>query len=1156
MKKSWKRKLAALLVAALVVSLVPMALAAEREETPPDLAVAEGVEWPLADQNEPEEIAPAPVSAELQTPLEVLETEEETEEEPQADLLSLLPLEIKRISVNLGKVNPLMLQRVKLSDILAEEIQDAQHPNRPLKGTEKVAWAGSDRAFKIAELSDTIDLSSSLRYTLSRRLEMIVGSAKQLDPDNVRYIVDISAELTDDWLVPTIYKQDKNGARVRVTLADYGTHRYGSKDELTASVKNSELKWSEEAYLGLAFAEGIALDDYKVVIEKTDKNGKTTDITNMLWQPDLTQKGSGYAIQEIYTIKDLKLKLYLGEKVVASYAFDIGIEHLFTGVSVCSGLLNDAKENASDYGSYHWDRDKAAEIYTYTLKPGCSADAEYYSRWEFYVDGESVSAADAEFSNFLKVKGYYKTRKEAEAAIAAGKTSELKETQLDYGYVGYKDNYSSIVYYSFFYGEEGDYFGIQVEEAPVIVDPSPSPSPAPTPTPKPTPKPTMAPDLPGSSSTTFNLIGLSAYSVDGDTHLQSYILPYAHDSYYGFSYQTALVLADNLDLTQLKPHFFTGAGVVMRAGTPLVDQVSGENILDFSNGPVNYTATSENHVGNKNYYVTVVGRCANGPSLFISGVGGPRGEKEADGSIHRELFLDSFYGGIHDIFLANVGSEPLTGLKVELSSDATHVKLDEYWTVGGEKNDTLAPFTQIRTDQTYIDRDYNELDNVAKIRLVPDGDGEIKGKLSITYGVGQETMVFNLTGRAGDPTIVTTEIPVGVKYVPYGTVIQNNNTYDWNKVTYSLVENRGELPKGMKLMPNGEIYGVPQETGEFTFRVRMDNSAEIFSTSYATFTLKIMNDTAENVAAQTDEGYEMSGLPDKMSSYTDQTFKSEGAMGEFIALWLDGQKLVEGEDYTKKEGSTVITADSKVFRDAGRGSHTLAFEFRVNGDVTKELKKAAQKYSVGSSSGGSTGLRPNPNAGGATTTTNKPTTKEFIDVPKSAWFYDEVQWAVKNNAMIGVSDTAFAPNTLISQAMVTTVMARMSKVDLARYSDVTGTNLLAGQWYTNASVWAWKGGIVGDSNFSALEPITRGDLAVMLVRYLDYRAVSHPKPTTPVEFADSKDMTTEESEAFQALYAAGILKGVGDNYMAPDRSTTRVELAVIAHRLSDYFAKR
>ena len=61
----------------------------------------------------------------------------------------------------------------------------------------------------------------------------------------------------------------------------------------------------------------------------------------------------------------------------------------------------------------------------------------------------------------------------------------------------------------------------------------------------------------------------------------------------------------------------------------------------------------------------------------------------------------------HDIFIANIGDQALTGIKAELSEHAQNIALDEYWTVRESSLATLAAF-----DSTYS----YEMDNIAKIR--------------------------------------------------------------------------------------------------------------------------------------------------------------------------------------------------------------------------------------------------------------------------------------------------------------------------------------------------------------------------------------------------------------------------------------------------------
>lgn len=76
---------------------------------------------------------------------------------------------------------------------------------------------------------------------------------------------------------------------------------------------------------------------------------------------------------------------------------------------------------------------------------------------------------------------------------------------------------------------------------------------------------------------------------------------------------------------------------------------------------------------------------------------------------------------------------------------------------------------------------------------------------------------------------------------------------------------RGKLPEGMELKPNGELYGVPTEMGEFEFTVRMTNSYDDFISSEKTFTLTVIENTDANVDDATDEGYILTQRVQNMS---------------------------------------------------------------------------------------------------------------------------------------------------------------------------------------------------------------------------------------------------------------------------------------------------
>lgn len=440
-----------------------------------------------------------------------------------------------------------------------------------------------------------------------------------------------------------------------------------------------------------------------------------------------------------------------------------------------------------------------------------------------------------------------------------------------------------------------------------------------------------------SNSTSVDFTGLN--DQDGNFVAVQFIQP-TEDSYAEFNYLTITVF-DDTDLSNIAPCFRTDSGVSLYAENGNSKEVSGQSYHDFSNGPVQYTAVAEDGKASKNYWLQVVKRTS-GNNLYVNSLADTQAKTvNQNGVIYsiREVMLDGYHNYYHDIVLANMGTQSIPNLKVELNSD--QVVLDQYWTLSG--NYELSPLGYDNSTGTV------KVENLAKIRLKSKDGVEAGTNVSgtVTIKSGETAlMVLTLTGMVGDPSITTKDIPAAVKYVPYGTVIQNNNKYSWNKTSYTMVS--GTLPAGMTIRENGEIYGVPQETGEFTFTVRMNNSESSFKSDEATYTLKVLDNTNDNVENATDSGYE---LRERLSNVVlgttgadSQNFVSIGDLDEFQSLYLDGQELIKGSDYSAERGSTRITISTQTLSRGGKGSHTIALEFRQKD--TDTLKRAAQNYIV------------------------------------------------------------------------------------------------------------------------------------------------------------------------------------------------------------------
>ncbi len=457
-----------------------------------------------------------------------------------------------------------------------------------------------------------------------------------------------------------------------------------------------------------------------------------------------------------------------------------------------------------------------------------------------------------------------------------------------------------------------------------------------------------------------------------------------------------------------------------------------------------------------------------------------------------------------------------------------------------------------------------------------------------------------------DKTIFKTNIlPGAVKYVPYQFNL-NDLAQDGVYLFDIKCEN---LPAGWETdvytvgedtTPIYYIKGMPTEAGNYTIKMtafvsesntwgRTAGNSEINVPSNVggaggggssnikeiTLRLNVSENSDDNVKNTSDEGYELiQPLPETIIHYTydinqweDLTFISNGPFDEFMECWVDGKKLTKDVDYIAEAGSTKITVRAQTLRNVGVGKHTIVAEFRVGGDPGGELKRAVQNYElrvITSSGGGShRGGNRKPVEPEKPVEPVKPEEPiqpieqptepqmDFVDVPEDAWFYNEVLWVYTEKLMQGNGDGTFGPNQPTSPAALVTVLARLAKADLTTYAGYTYEDIKEGMWYTDSAKWAKGNGLLGESVFDADSAISRGNIAQILLKYLQALGVELPVVEQEHAFADAELLTAEENAAFQALYALGIFQGNGDNTINPQGATTRAELAALLHRVSN-----
>ena len=167
----------------------------------------------------------------------------------------------------------------------------------------------------------------------------------------------------------------------------------------------------------------------------------------------------------------------------------------------------------------------------------------------------------------------------------------------------------------------------------------------------------------------------------------------------------------------------------------------------------------------------------------------------------------------------------------------------------------------------------------------------------------------------------------------------------------------------------------------------------------------------------------------------------------------------------------------------------------------------------------------------------------FSDVEQDAWYAPYVHKLAKAGVVTGFEDGTFRPAETVTRAQVAKMLYALSgsvPVNyLMTFSDVDQT-----AWYAEAVRWAASQKIVTgfeDGTFRPDAPVTRQDLAVMLVRYQQAAGVELAADAAAPAFADNDQIAAYAAEAVYVLQKAGVVNGT-DGKFNPTANAGRGEL--------------
>ena len=311
---------------------------------------------------------------------------------------------------------------------------------------------------------ETIDLTRVQNAT-GHTIELIVGSGQQLDPGNVRYIINVyTSKKISEELEFEVYTQDRDSSREKVEIVK--ENFLSSDSKIKDSTGKAVPAWNyyytvaEDEYLQPHLSVTSKADqrpDVDVEIYVTDeylKDQQAKPITNKILNQDMSVADAGYAFNKLTSSGT-------GESFIFLYYQD-GIQ---VDVLVVNFLLGGMASNiegslysADGQGNVVYQTNQSfslqegmAEVYEYVLRPEYSAEGEYYCSLDV-VDGVT-----GEVNDRIKkvVVGHYSSFDEAE---------DLPDIQDElFGDKGYLSNYGdegidfTIFFNDSMFGVEGAY---------------------------------------------------------------------------------------------------------------------------------------------------------------------------------------------------------------------------------------------------------------------------------------------------------------------------------------------------------------------------------------------------------------------------------------------------------------------------------------------------------------------------------------------------------------------------------------------------------------------------------------------------------------------------------------------------------------------------
>ncbi len=169
----------------------------------------------------------------------------------------------------------------------------------------------------------------------------------------------------------------------------------------------------------------------------------------------------------------------------------------------------------------------------------------------------------------------------------------------------------------------------------------------------------------------------------------------------------------------------------------------------------------------------------------------------------------------------------------------------------------------------------------------------------------------------------------------------------------------------------------------------------------------------------------------------------------------------------------------------------------------------------------------------------------YEDLNVDAWYHAYTDYVIEKGIMVG-DGKRFSPNAGMTRGMLVQTLYNLAGAPaVSGYSGFADVS--ASKWYANAVTWARKNGIVlgvSQTRFAPERLITREETVTILYRYMrDFVKAGMAAGSDLTAFQDSAQISAYARDAMQWAVAAGLIQGVSETRLSPKGTALRCQMA-------------